>query len=52
MPATIPNGTLTANSQGHGPTASTADATDGPTAEAIEPIVAFSPTPRPKDRRG
>ena len=29
-----------------------AAATDGPTAPAIDPTVAFSPTPRPSQRRG
>jgi hypothetical protein len=47
-----PSGTFTANSHGHGATARIPEATDGPSAEAIEPTVAFSPTPRPSQRRG
>ncbi len=50
--ASAPIGTLTANSHGHGPTDRMPAATVGPTAEAIEPIVALSPTPRPSQRRG
>ena len=38
-----PIGTLTANSQGQCATDRMPDATVGPTAEAIEPIVALSP---------
>ena len=41
----MPSGTLTANSQGQGATARMADAMDGPRADAMEPTVAFSPTP-------
>ena len=52
MPATMPSGTFTANSHGQGATDRIPEATDGPTAEAIEPMVAFSPTPRPSMRRG
>ena len=48
----MPKGTFTANSHGHGATARIADATDGPTADAIEPTVALSPTARPSHRRG
>src|SRR3984885_15032512 len=47
-----PSGTFTANSHGHGATARIAEATVGPNAEAIDPTVAFSPTPRPSQRRG
>ena len=50
--ATAPIGTFTANSQGHGATERIPAATVGPTADAMEPIVALSPTPRPSQRRG
>ena len=50
--AMMPSGTLTANSHGQGATDRIPDATVGPTADAIEPMVAFSPTPRPIMRRG
>src|SRR5208337_3206968 len=39
--ATTPNGTLTANSQGHGPTDRIIDATVGPIANAVPTIIAF-----------
>ena len=47
-----PSGTFTANSQGHGATDRIPAATVGPSAEAIDPTVAFRPTPRPIQRRG
>src|SRR5271166_7175327 len=50
--ATAPIGTFTANSQGHGATDRIPAATVGPTAEAIDPIVALRPKPRPSQRRG
>ncbi len=48
----MPSGTFTANSHGQGATDRTPEATVGPSAEAIDATVAFSPTPRPIHRRG
>ena len=50
--ASMPSGMFTANSHGQLPTDRMPAATVGPSAEAIEPMVAFSPTPRPIQRRG
>ena len=45
-------GTWTATTQGPGATDRGNPATVGPIADETEPIVAFSPTPRPIERRG
>src|SRR5262249_38366085 len=50
--ANAPIGTPTPNSHGQWATDRMPAATVGPAADAIEPIVAFSPTPRPRWLRG